>query len=155
MRWMELPEYIPVFDIFEAIREEEEAVLLDSSLRTPSRKQDGEGEREDGAVLGRYSIIGLRPYLSVKKEKDGFTVNGEKREGSFEAYLSRYLKEHREENPTGLPIVSGAIGYFSYEYGREKDQVPTRHQGAGELPASILKFTTGFSWRTDGRKRSS
>lgn len=144
MRWMELPEYIPVFDIFEAIREEEEAVLLDSSLCTPSRKQDGEGEREDGAVLGRYSIIGLRPYLSVKKEKDGFTVNGEKREGSFEAYLSRYLKEHREENPTGLPIVSGAIGYFSYEYGREKDQVPTRHQDAGELPASILKFYDWF-----------
>lgn len=101
-----LETYIPLAEIFAYGRfyEKEDTAFLDSSL-----------ENE----LGRYSILGLKPYLKlVKGEK--FTVNGVESEIGFEEYVRTYLKEHRQENPTELPLTAGAIGYFSYEYGEKK-----------------------------------
>ena len=63
MRWMELPEYIPVFDIFEAIREEEEAVLLDSSC---ARQAGSRTAKEKGRmVLSWDGTASLGSPLSV------------------------------------------------------------------------------------------
>lgn len=76
--------------------------------------------------LGRYSIIGIQPYLKLVKNADGFFVNDQpETELSFEDYLRRYLAEHVDQNDTDLPLVSGAIGYFSYDYGRKLQGVPS------------------------------
>ena len=100
----ELKDYIPVHEIFSLFAHEEDAVFLDSSL-----------ENE----LGRHSVIARRSYLKLVNGKH-FTVNGVRQEISFEEYLKTYLNENKEENPTDLPIVSGAVGYFSYDYGMRK-----------------------------------
>ncbi|MCI8465034.1 MAG: aminodeoxychorismate synthase component I [Lachnospiraceae bacterium] len=104
------------------------AVFLDSSLRNH---------------LGRYSIVGLYPYLTlVKGEK--FTVNGQEWGQSFETYVKEYLESHREENLTELPIVSGAIGYFSYDYGLQKEGIESRHEKEELIPECILCFYDVF-----------
>lgn len=124
----ELKDYPPLAEIFSLVREREGAVFLDSSLRNQ---------------MGRFSIVGVNPYLKLVKGET-FTVNGEVKNERFEDYVRKYLKENREENPTDLPLLSGAIGYFSYDYGREKEGVPTRHAKQTDLPMCQLYFYDEF-----------
>lgn len=133
----ELTQYPEMERIFSLIHEEEDAVFLDSSLQND---------------LGQYSIIGLHPYLKLVKGEQ-FTVNGKASSESFESFLKRYLKEHQEENHTSLPLVSGAIGYFSYDYGRKKEGVHSRHPLETDIPDSILIFYDSFLIESHEKKR--
>lgn len=123
-----LEEYPPIHRIFDRFAEEEMAVFLDSSLQNE---------------LGQYSIIGLFPWMTLVNG-DKFTVNGKECGQRFETYVKEYLENHREENPTHLPIVSGAVGYFSYDYGRKKEGVASRHEEDIRIPDCILCFYDVF-----------
>ena len=123
-----LEDYPALSGIFDLFAEDEMSVFLDSSLQNE---------------LGQYSIVGVFPYLTLKNG-DKFTVNGEECGQSFEAYVKEYLENHRDENDTGLPIVSGAVGYFSYDYGREKEGVESCHKEKVDIPACILCFYDVF-----------
>ena len=91
--------------------------------------------------LGRYSVIGAVPYLKLVKEGNGFYINGEKETTcSFEIYLKTYLAEHKDKNNTELPIISGAIGYFSYEYGRKLMEVDSAKEDLVSIPDAVLVF---------------
>lgn len=125
----ELKEYPPIGHIFSLVYDQKDAVFLDSSLRN---------------ALGRYSIIALHPYLKLVKGEQQFTMNGEVSEESFETFVKAYLREHHEENKTELPLTSGAIGYFSYDYGRKKEHIETRHEKRINIPDSILTFYDSF-----------
>lgn len=108
----EIREYPPIHVLFSRWKEEKDIVFLDSSLENR---------------LGRYSIIGRLPYQKLVQDGDSFCVNDEKQKMTFENYLRTYLKEHPDSNESDLPIVSGAMGYVSYDYGREKENVAARH----------------------------
>lgn len=120
--------YPPIHKIFEVFREEEDAVFLESSLHNE---------------LGRFSVIGLFPYLRLVKGEQ-FTVNGKVCQSSFEDYVKEYLKENQEDNPTELPLLAGAIGYFSYEYGQKKMGIISQKKSQIEIPESILCFYDVF-----------
>lgn len=124
----EFDHYPPIWQIFAQAHHQEDAVFLDSSLTNQ---------------LGRFSIIGLAPYLKLVKG-DSFTINGQHSDESFESWAKSYLKAHHEENDTPLPLVSGAIGYFSYDYGRKKEGVASRHPRELDIPDSILVFYDNF-----------
>ena len=95
----ELTPYRSTAEIFQILGEERDSVFLDSSLINK---------------LGRYSVIGAVPYLKLVKEGNDFYINGEKETiCSFEEYLKKYLADHKDKNNTYLPLVSGAVGYFS------------------------------------------
>ena len=105
---------------------EEDSAFLDSSLVNR---------------LGRYSIIGAVPYLKLVKDENSFYINGEKETTySFEEYLKKYLAEHKDKNNTELPIISGAIGYFSYEYGRKLMEVDSVKEDLVSIPDAVLVF---------------
>ena len=105
---------------------EEDSAFLDSSLVNR---------------LGRYSIIGAVPYLKLVKDENSFYINGEKETTySFEEYLKKYLAEHKDKNNTELPIISGAIGYFSYEYGRKLMEVDSAKEDLVSIPDAVLVF---------------
>ena len=123
-----LEAYPPIYRIFDRFAEEEMAVFLDSSMQNE---------------LGQYSIIGLFPWMTLVNG-DKFTVNGKECGQRFETYVKEYLENHREENPTHLPIVSGAVGYFSYDYGRKKEGVASRHGEDIRIPDCILCFYDVF-----------
>lgn len=104
----------------------DDSVFLDSSLVNK---------------LGRYSVIGAVPYLKLVKEGNRFYINGEKETTcSFETYLKTYLAEHKDKNNTELPIISGAIGYFSYEYGRKLMEVDSAKEDLVSIPDAVLVF---------------
>ena len=99
-------------DIFEKYKDENMAIFLDSSLEN---------------TMGQYSIIGLNPYL-ILKECDGiFYENDVPQDRTFEQGMQEYLERYKEENPTKLPLIAGALGYFSYDYGRKFEQISSRH----------------------------
>ena len=134
----EIREYPPIHVLFSGWKEEKDIVFLDSSLENR---------------LGRYSIIGRRPYQKLVQREDGFYVNGEKQEVTFEDYLRTYLKEHPDSNESDLPIVSGAMGYFSYDYGRQKEKVKARHPKEVDMPEVILCFYDNFIIEDHQEKR--
>lgn len=113
-------------ELFKYFSDEKDCVFLDSSLVNG---------------LGRYSIIGVRPYLKLVKDDHGFFINEQKvSELSFEEYLKKYLSEHKDQNKSGLPMLSGAIGYFSYEYGRKLMEIPSHKENLVTIPDAVLVF---------------
>ena len=117
MRCIKLLEsYIPIEDIFAHFAHETDTVLLESALQNK---------------LGRFSIIGRAPYLKIEKRKGRLWVNDQAREEDFSVYLNAYLKANQEENPTHLPLVDGAIGFFAYDYNRNTK---------ADFPEAILRF---------------
>ena len=122
----ELDPFRSAAELFQYFADEKDSAFLDSSLVNQ---------------LGRYSIIGAYPYLRLVKDDSGFYINGQKTtESTFEEYLKKYLLEHKDENKSCLPMVSGAIGYFSYEYGRKLMQVPSCKENLVSIPDAMLIF---------------
>lgn len=124
---VELERYVPASAVFRLVAKEPGCAFLDSSLVNE---------------LGRWSILGLRPYKTLVKEQDGsFTEDDvSRRDTDFETRLGEFLKQNRDENETELPIVSGAIGYFSYDYGREHMGVPSTEQDVEPIPQARVVF---------------
>ena len=121
-----LEQYIPAAKIFEKFSQEAGIAFLDSSLINE---------------LGQYSIIGRKPYEILKKEQGQFFQNGSLRtDTTFEAYLKRYLQDHVDENELDIPMVSGAIGYLSYEYGRERMGIDSMEKDPCQIPEALFTF---------------
>lgn len=125
-----LDKYIPAAEIFRIYEKELGAAFLDSSLVND---------------LGRYSVIGRCPYLKLVKDGETFTINGRpETETTFEDYMREYLNTHEDKNNSGLPIVSGAVGYFSYDYGRKQMGVPSGEKELVTVPEAVLTFYDCF-----------
>ena len=121
-----LTTYIPASEAFYALASEQDCVFLDSSLVND---------------LGRYSIIGAYPYLKLMKDGEKFFINEkEETEITFEDYLRNYLRDHVDQNESELPLVSGAVGYFSYDYGRSLQGVPSGEKDLVKIPDAMLTF---------------
>lgn len=121
-----LDDYIPVIELFNLIKNREQVSFLDSSLV---------GER------GNYSIMGMRPYHSIMKKKGKLWVNGQQSDQDFESYFSDYLNRNRTYKTNDLPICDGAIGYFSYDYGRMSMNIQTKHEKElWDIPEAIWVF---------------
>ncbi len=120
----ELKDYKSAVTIFNLLQDETDTVILDSSLIGPQ---------------GRYTIIGRKPYLKLVND-DVFLVNGEASPFSFEEYLKKYLRDNYQAKTMALPLTAGAIGYFSYDYGRIKEKVKTKHLREPDIPLCILNF---------------
>lgn len=91
-----LEQYPPIHRIFDLFAEDEMAVFLDSSLQN---------------ALGRYSVIGLFPYLTLVKGET-FTVNGVECQQRFEDYVKEYLNSHREETLRSFPFFPAPSDIF-------------------------------------------
>lgn len=122
-------QYVPCSKIFNSLYDEPMAAFLDSSL--PNE-------------LGKYSIIGISPYHVLKEANGIFYINGERSTLSFDSYLKEYLKRQKKENPTFLPLVSGGIGYFSYDYGRKFENIVSRHEKQDSMPDAMVVFYDCF-----------
>ena len=122
----ELEEYISAADIFQILKKEKDLAFLDSSLVNQ---------------LGRYSVIGRKPYLKLVKDGGKFYINNiEETDITFEDYLRKYLRKNEDKNTTELPLISGAVGYFSYEYGRKLMQVTSSEKDIVSIPDASAQF---------------
>ena len=103
-----LEKYMDIYDIFRVLMSQDnfkdnKISFLDSSLKNK---------------YGKYSIIGINPYLELKEKDNKFYINDKLSDENFEEYLDGFLKENEQENKYNLPLISGGIAYFSYDYGK-------------------------------------
>ncbi|MDP4160151.1 MAG: aminodeoxychorismate synthase component I [Bacillota bacterium] len=124
-KYKEWAHYCPAIDIYSCFSQEKDTVFLDSSLEN---------------MYGNYSIIGIHPYLKVEDRNGELFVNGVIQEGTFADYISEYLKAHLEENPTTLPLLSGAIGYLAYDFGMRSNELSSRHTKDVDIPEGLFVF---------------
>lgn len=125
-----LDRYVCAADVFEIYEEETGIAFLDSSLVNN---------------LGHYSIIGRCPYLRLVKNGDAFEVNGDsEKDITFEEYMRQYLVQHMDKSSEDLPIVSGAIGYVSYDYGMDRMGLDSINEDLVSVPEAVMTFYDCF-----------
>ena len=94
--------------------------------------------------LGKYSILGIDPYLTVKEIEGKLYINDVVSEEKFEIFLENYLKEKYQENNTGLPIIRGGIGYLSYEYGKKFEKIKSENIPTARVWDAVFYFYKHF-----------
>ncbi len=99
------------FDIFSVFKDEKDTIFLDS------------GREFD--KLGRYSFIGINPFITIKDDAGVVTINGKKVQGDIFSNLKIILDKYKLENSTEMPFIAGGIGYLSYDLARELEVLPT------------------------------
>ena len=115
----------PLADIVECVRGEERFAFLDSSMP---------------GAQGRYSILGLFPYLVIEHGRGGCLVDGVAVEGDFFDVVKKRLGPCDGARDPRLPLTGGAIGYLGYDFGRESCGVPTRHDPVAATPEASMVF---------------
>jgi para-aminobenzoate synthetase component 1 len=123
-----LERYVPVEKIFNIFKDYKAAVFLDTSLKNSDN---------------RFSIIAINSYCEIVL-KDKLFVNGRIIEEDIFVFLRKYLKDDYEINHTGLPIISGAVGFFSYDFGKFIEKIPDTAKDDLNLPYCILNFYDNF-----------
>lgn len=117
VRVTEIQTKLDPFGILCAFSEHKDLAFLDSSLT------DGK--------LGRYSFMGVNPYLVLKGSGEECEIDGHLHTCNIYDKLSEILSENRIENHTEIPFLAGCIGYLSYDFGTLSAGIP---QGAVEDP---------------------
>jgi len=100
---------------------------------------------ERGEQIGRYTFLGVRPYMRVKASKGRVEIErGRKREivkGSLFEVVKRLLREHRPAHIPGLPpFTAGAVGYFAYDVVRQLENIGNHAKDDLHLPDAELMF---------------
>ncbi len=100
---------------------------------------------ERGEQIGRYTFLGVRPYMRVRSHKGMVEImRGRLREqvrGDVFQIVKQILREHRPAAPPGLPpFTAGAVGYFAYDVVRQLEQIGDRAKDDLKLPDAELMF---------------
>jgi anthranilate synthase component 1 len=100
---------------------------------------------EGGEKIGRYTFLGVRPYMVVSARERQITIErGRQRQqisGSVFEVLRELLGEHRPAHLDGLPpFTSGAVGYFAYDVVRQLEKLPFTAAVDNHLPDCVMMF---------------
>jgi anthranilate synthase component 1 len=107
---------------------------------------------QDGAIRGRYSMIGFDPDVILKVEAGKASINRNvaRDANAFEALdtppldaLRALVAESQADIPAGLPsTAAGIYGYLGYEMVRLMERLPDRHDRGLNLPDALLMRPT-------------
>jgi anthranilate synthase component I len=100
---------------------------------------------ERGEQIGRYTFLGVRPYMRIQAREGKVEVErGRRREVLEEnvfAVVKRLLHEHQPATMPGLPpFTAGAVGYFAYDVVRQLERIGDHAKDDLQLPDAELMF---------------
>lgn len=100
---------------------------------------------EGGEKIGRYTFLGVRPYLVVSSIGEKVTLRRGRKQETVKAdpfeVMKQLLAEHRAAPVPGLPpFTSGAVGYIAYDAVRKLEKLPARAKDDIQLPECVLMF---------------
>lgn len=116
---------LDAFSIYTAFRDKN-SIFLDSALR------DGK--------LGKFSFIGINPFLTFKSYGKKYWINEEEYVGDSFHALDELVNKYKINIDSNLPLVAGALGYFSYDIGREIETLPATAIEDVVIPHSYFVF---------------
>lgn len=114
------------FDIYSLFKEEKNITFLDSS------KQDDKS--------GEYSFIGLNPFKIITYKDKVLMEDGIVRKGDLFKVLNNIIEAHKISNNSHLPFISGCIGYFAYDLGKELETLPKSTEMIMDIPTAYFVF---------------
>ena len=100
---------------------------------------------ERGEHIGRYTFLGVRPYMKVEARGSEITIerarSRERRTANVFEALKELLREHRAAViPSLPPFTGGAVGYFSYDVVRQLENIGNHAQDDFKAPDCALMF---------------
>lgn len=127
----ELPCWFSAAEAFERFYQQRYAFFLDSGM--------------DPQRLGRFSFIGVEPFLVMKSRGSSITLSSEDGERRIEGnpfdvlrdLLSRYQVD---ASLAPVPFVGGAVGYLAYDLCHFIERLPSSAVDDLKLPESYFGF---------------
>ena len=113
-------------EIYNVFKNEKDTILLDSS------KEDEN--------LSKFSFIGLNPFMTFEGRKNKAFVDGKEVDGDPFEVLDDLIKKYKvsEDIFSSIPLLSGAIGYISYDICRILENIPNNSKE--DFNISDMKF---------------
>lgn len=115
--------YKKISDFLPLFKDQDNTIFLDSSMENS---------------YGKYSILGIYPARVLEEREGRLYMDSAHKEGSIEEYLDSFMKEYKEENDYDLPLISGFLGYLSYDYGRKFEKIESRHPKIYDIPDAVF-----------------
>ncbi|HEV2022918.1 MAG TPA: anthranilate synthase component I [Terriglobales bacterium] len=100
---------------------------------------------EGGEKIGRYTFLGVRPFLILRAKGKEITLERgsrrQRRRGSLFPVLRELLRRHRPAAVPGLPpFTGGAVGFLAYDAVRQLEKLPARAKDDLKSPDCVLMF---------------
>jgi len=100
---------------------------------------------ERGEQIGRYTFLGVAPYMRVKSVQGKVSIErGRRRETVTDDIFrvaKQLLREHRPASLPGLPpFMAGAVGYFAYDVVRQLENIGSHAKDDLSVPDAELMF---------------
>ena len=113
-------------EIYNVFKNEKDTILLDSP------KEDEN--------LSKFSFIGLNPFMTFEARKNKAFVDGKEVDGDPFEVLDDLIKKYKvsEDIFSSIPLLSGAIGYISYDICRILENIPNNSKE--DFNISDMKF---------------
>ncbi len=118
-------------ELFDLIKDSPFSFFLDSGM--------------DPQRLGRYSFLGIEPFLIMSSRGSKITlIRGQEHEvqhgNPFDA-IGKLLEIYRLDHcPTPVPFLGGAVGYFSYDLCHFIERLPSTTIDDLKIPESYFAF---------------
>jgi anthranilate synthase component 1 len=100
---------------------------------------------EGGEKIGRYTFLGVRPFLRLQSRGESITIERgkkvENRSGNIFDVIKELLQQHRPAGVAGLPpFTAGAVGYCAYDIVRRLEHIGERAVDDLDVPDCVLMF---------------
>lgn len=101
----------------------------------------------DSKKLGRYSFIGVDPFLMIKSEGKRVSLEEDGKirtiDGNPLDILQEKLELYKIEREE-IPFVGGGVGYFSYELAHLMENLPNTVNKEVDIPEMVMGFYDGI-----------
>lgn len=114
------------FEVYNLFKNQTDTILLDSS------KEDKN--------LSKYSFIGVNPFLKFEVKNENTYINGNIVEGDPFKILENLVNEYKNDIEDNIPLLSGAMGYISYDTGRLLEELPNTAEEDFNIPDMRFVF---------------
>ncbi|MDU4912209.1 aminodeoxychorismate synthase component I [Clostridium baratii] len=109
------------FDIYNVFKNEEDSAFLDSS------KEDVE--------LSKYSFIGINKIEEIEGINGEVFINSKSiGKGDYFLELEKRIEHYKLDYKSEIPLLSGFIGYISYDAGRTLEKLPDTSTEDFDMP---------------------
>ncbi|CUN43770.1 Para-aminobenzoate synthase component 1 [Sarcina ventriculi] len=111
----EIKTNVSSLNIYEVFSHKKETIFLDSS--------------KEESKFSKYSFIGINPFIKFTAYKNDIAILDYKNKtkkfikGDPFLELEKLILKYKVNYPSKIPLVSGALGYFSYDIGRVVENI--------------------------------
>lgn len=122
----EIDTSLSAFEVYSLFKDEIDTIFLDSA-------------KED-LNLSKYSFIGVNKFKTFKAYGNNIYIDNEVIEGDIFFELEKLINDYGIKYNSHIPLLSGCLGYFSYDAGRTLEKLPNTSSEDFSIPDAYFIF---------------